>query len=263
MQFIHQFGCEKEEELPLNNSIPLLEEIREIGFDKVLDTNDEFSKLKLKLPGAEIATQTITVRILKNQVFEYSLDSFPDYPVTRFKDNKKGFLGRILKDATNEYRELKKISDEIFMKIDEEFPTLKPERNRQDILKRRMTLSCEEADISYDYKTKRVMINSTEYETNNKENIFTELGRMLHSMNMNEDQEKDCGICYSNYLDGQLAAFPCQFCGQIYHETCLREWYTSIPECRSVFDKIIGKCLFCDEVREMVRRCWLFIKMII
>lgn len=250
MQFIHQFGCEKEEASP-NNSHSLLEEMREIGFDKVVDTNDEFSKLKLKLPNE----QTITVRILKNQVLEYSLDSFPDCPITRFKDNKKGFLGRILKIATIEAKELKKISDEIFLKIDEEFPTLKPERNRQDVLKRRMTLSCEDAEISYDYKTKKIKINSTEYDTNNKENILTELRRNICSMN--EDQGKNCGICYSNYLDGQMATFPCQYCEQIYHETCLREWFTSNPECRSVFDKLIGKCLFCDEVIDMLD--WFFI----
>lgn len=257
MQFIHQFGCEEDEALP-NDSVSLLEEIREIGFDKVLDTNDEFSKLKLKLPNnereSESYMQTISVRILKNHLREYSLDSFPDSKITRFKDNRKGFLGRILKSASNEYKELKKISDEIFLKIDEEFPTLKPERNRHEVLKRRMTSSCEEIEVSYDYETKKIKINKLECE---KANVFKELRMILSSMN--EFQEKECGICYSNYLDGQIATFPCQSCGQIYHETCLREWYTANPECRSVFDKIIGKCLFCDAVIDVNDRI-VFIK---
>ena len=253
MQFIHQFGSEKEESIP--NSLSLLEEIREIGFDKVLDTNDEFSKLILRLPIDEgNFVSPMTVRILKNQTLEYSLDSFPGYPVAILKDSKKGFLGRILKIATSEYKELRKISEEIFRRIDDEFPTLNPERSSKEILKRRIHCDSsqkEEIEIFYNFKAKQIQINSRDknnsFNPTNIIEIFTELSRILQANT--ENQQKDCGICYSSYLDGQVAAFLCKVCGQIYHETCLREWYTSNPECKTVFDKIIGTCLFCDEVR--------------
>ena len=196
----------------------------------------------------------ISVKILNNQNYEYSIDSFPDYPITRIRDNKKGFLGRILKSATIHYKELKKISVEIFLKIDEKFQTLKPERNCKGILKRRIHCLSSKNDellIVYDYKSNQIQIETSSSANTstivNVNEIFSELKNIFESINSN--QQNECGICYSSYLDGQLAIFPCQSCDQIYHETCLREWYNSNPECKSVFDKIIGKCLFCDEVK--------------
>ena len=243
MQFIHQFGHPIDSDNKYN-SFSLLEEFREIGFDKVIDTNDEFSKLKLKIDDG-----VITVKILKNHLYEYSIDLFPDFPCQIIKVNKKGFLGRILKSALRDYKKLKKISNEIFMKIDEEFPTLKPERASETILKRRIGVcDGEEIVIVYDYKSDQLQVTTARKSmVINKENLFTDLNGILDSYK-NSQSPKDCGICYSSYLDGQLAAFSCKSCAQIYHETCLREWYNSNPECRTVFDKIIGKCLFCDEV---------------
>lgn len=246
MQFIHKFGVE-DEGTNYSSSLSLLEEIREIGFDKIIDTNDEFSRLKLKMPFESYPT--LNIKILRNQNYEYSFDSFPDCPVSKIKDSKQGFLGRILKLATNDFIKYKKICNEIFFKIDEEFPTLKPERNSNQILKRRILCGTEDIlEISYGYKSNQIQINSSSksYFIDDPFEIFSELKKIFIPI---AEIEKDCGICYSNYLDGQIAELKCPSCCQIYHETCLREWYISNPEFKTLFDKIFGKCLFCNEVR--------------
>ena len=63
MQFIHQFGHPIDSDNKYNSF--LLEEIREIGFDKVIDTNDEFSKLKLKLDDDVITVKDIKKSLVR------------------------------------------------------------------------------------------------------------------------------------------------------------------------------------------------------
>ena len=257
-EFIHQFG-EHFEEKSRKTELNLLEEIREIGFDKVLDTNDEFTRFKLKLSDESV---TITLRIFKT-LLEYSLDSFKDIPVRNFHDTKKGFLGRIMKSALNDYKYIERVSSEIFLKLDEQFLTLKPERFVKSIFKRRIKIgNNDEIMIYYDFESKELIlkndIQETKYSDSKFDSLFSDLNRIINSITVDEEFNlKDCGICYSNYLDGNLTDLSCPNsgnCNQVYHVSCLREWFRANPESRTVFDQICGTCLFCDKVNNF----WIF-----
>lgn len=236
------------------NNLNLLEEIREIGFNKVLDTNDGFTRFNLKLSDESV---TITLRILKTWL-EYSLDSFKDLPVRQIYDTKKGFLGRIMKFALNDYKEIERISAEIFLKLDERFLTLKPERFVKNIFKRRIQIrNNDELIIYYDFESRDLILKNgmqeTKYSDSKFDSLFSDLNSIIIST-VTDDEScdfKDCGICYSNYLDGNLTDLKCPNsgnCKQVYHVNCLREWFRANPASRTVFDQICGTCLFCDKV---------------
>jgi hypothetical protein len=61
----------------------------------------------------------------------------------------------------------------------------------------------------------------------------------------------ECGICYSDYLDGQLTDFQCSNsgCNHAYHQTCLLAWFKANPACQCNFNYYTGPCLFCEEVK--------------
>ena len=246
MQFIHCFG-----NVPNNNSnLDLLEEIRGIGFENVIQTNDEFNRFKLKLNSNE----TMSLRIFKDHL-EYSLDSFNDFPVKKVFDKKKGFLKRSIKAGENYLKELEEISLIVFDKIDENFNTLRPERFDKKSFKRRIYCKGgEEISIFYDFESKEIIMNNFKYSMEQGDKIFKDLHDHVGEEEDEEETGKECGICYSIYLDGQLTNLSCSdssvsSCNQIYHETCLRELFKANPTSRTIFDKIVGNGLFCETVK--------------
>jgi hypothetical protein len=255
-EFIHQFD-EELERYAGKKELKLLEEIRAIGFDKILDTNDEFTRFKLKISNENV---TITLKILKN-CLEYSLDLFEDFPIKKVHDTKKGYLGRVMKSALNDYKDIERLSIEIFLRLDEQFLTLRPERFDKQILKRRIQNgNDEEIIIYYEFESKELILKTNSQEIKYKEfkfeSLFLDLNSIINAISTEEENyTKDCGICYSNFLDGNLTDFKClntKNCNQAYHVSCLREWFRVNPESRTVFDQICGRCLFCDEVRRKI-----------
>lgn len=271
MQFIHTFGAQINSEA-LNNlksksdrnrsdvldyDNNFLEEIRDIGFNRILDANDDFTNLKIQI----IDHHCITLKISRNQL-EYTLDSFPNIFVTSLLTIQKGFLSKIIKSATADYKRLDDVCS-VFLKIDNSFPTLQPERMNSESLKRRIYLSYnEEIILSFDFDANKFLLSSYsdcsssitsesfDLSNNSFEILMKKLTQILKSFDpINTPLE--CGICYSDYLEGQLAAFNCPNalnCKQIYHESCLKNWFRANPESKTIFDQISGNCLFCDKV---------------
>ena len=271
MQFIHTFGAQINSE-KLNNlksksdrkgsdildyGHDLLEEIRCIGFNRILDANDDFTNLKIKI----IDHHCITLKISRNQL-EYTLDSFPNISVKSLLTFQKGFLSKIIKSATADYKRLDDVCN-VFLKIDNTFPTLQPERMNPESLKRRIHLSYnEEILLTFDFDAGKFFLSSYldcsgsitsesfDLSNNLSEILIKKLTQKLKSSDpINNPIE--CGICYSDYLDGQIAAFKCPNalnCKQIYHESCLKNWFRANPESKTIFDQISGNCLFCDKV---------------
>ncbi len=247
MQFIHRYGEIKVSVTPSSKN-DLLEEIREVGFHKVIDTNDDFSKFKLKVDTIEI----LSLQLFKDRL-EYSLDSFKDFPKRAVFDKKRGFLDRVLKAGLNDLKELERIYNLVFARLDEQFLTLQPERHDKTILRRRIHNNQSIADentllIYYNYESKQIIMNEhRHYSVHESDKLIQDLKDII----VEDEAEKECGICYSTYLDGQLTNLTCSNalkCKQMYHESCLREWFRSIPTSRTIFEKIGGNCLFCETV---------------
>lgn len=246
--------------VPNNNNNSLLDEIRRIGFNRIIDSNDNFSILKVKISSDHIITITM------NPSLQFHFDLFPKIlPFNcSFDKSEEGFLLKLLKLAESELNLLLK-AQLIFKQIDESFSTLEPERFDQFLFERRIHVAHKTIVlVSYDSVKKVLHLNITESKSesvdhplidiqnnNEEEFIIKTISQFLSTCKTQDsnDIKAECGICYSDYLDGKVAEFPCTHCKQIYHENCLKEWFMTNPECRTIFNQICGSCLFCEKVQ--------------
>ena len=54
------------------------------------------------------------------------------------------------------------------------------------------------------------------------------------------------GYCYK--LDGKIPDKTCDDlnCARPFHRACLHEWFRGLPDTRQSFDKLFGKCPYCE-----------------
>ncbi|XP_014786459.2 E3 ubiquitin-protein ligase FANCL isoform X1 [Octopus bimaculoides] len=57
----------------------------------------------------------------------------------------------------------------------------------------------------------------------------------------------ECGICYSYRLGMELPCKVCESaqCGQPYHQSCLYEWLKTLPSSRYSYNMVFGECPIC------------------
>ncbi|XP_076905650.1 uncharacterized protein LOC143561448 [Bidens hawaiensis] len=72
------------------------------------------------------------------------------------------------------------------------------------------------------------------------------------------DQQIDCGICYSQFLpvddelgpkSGGRTDYTCEnaICSKAFHSICLGDWLRSITTTRQSFDVLFGNCPYCSQ----------------
>ncbi|KAJ0704048.1 putative chromatin regulator PHD family [Helianthus annuus] len=72
------------------------------------------------------------------------------------------------------------------------------------------------------------------------------------------DQQIDCGICYSQFLpvddelgpkSGSKTDYTCEntTCSKAFHSVCLGDWLRSITTTRQSFDVLFGNCPYCSQ----------------
>lgn len=59
----------------------------------------------------------------------------------------------------------------------------------------------------------------------------------------------ECGICYMYRLDGAAPDIICNNlpCSRSFHHCCLFEWLKGLSTSRQSFNKIFGKCPYCEQ----------------
>ncbi|KAL5209915.1 hypothetical protein ABZP36_005538 [Zizania latifolia] len=78
------------------------------------------------------------------------------------------------------------------------------------------------------------------------------------SVNINDDEQADCGICYAKHLptddelgahSGSITDYTCEnpSCSRAFHSVCLRDWLRSITTTRQSFDVLFGDCPYCSD----------------
>lgn len=65
----------------------------------------------------------------------------------------------------------------------------------------------------------------------------------------NDENEKQCGICYSYRSNMQIPFISCdnQKCFLIYHTSCLKKWFSTLPDSKTVLNVSFGNCPYCKE----------------
>eukprot|EP00045_Choanoeca_perplexa_P011394 m.120615 g.120615 ORF g.120615 m.120615 type:complete len:362 (+) comp15616_c0_seq3:1680-2765(+) len=58
----------------------------------------------------------------------------------------------------------------------------------------------------------------------------------------------ECAVCYSFLLESKSPTEVCNnaACGRVYHNACLLEWLTALPDSRRSFQTVFGECPFCQ-----------------
>uniref|UniRef100_A0A0E0P0Q8 FANCL C-terminal domain-containing protein n=1 Tax=Oryza rufipogon TaxID=4529 RepID=A0A0E0P0Q8_ORYRU len=93
------------------------------------------------------------------------------------------------------------------------------------------------------------------------ENLSTVLDFALPpppSVNIEDDEQVDCGICYAKHLpiddelgthSGGTTDYTCEnpSCSRAFHSVCLRDWLRAITTTRQSFDVLFGNCPYCSD----------------
>jgi len=73
------------------------------------------------------------------------------------------------------------------------------------------------------------------------------------SMTMTEELARECGVCYSYRLhdpETQVSELPdvtCPICVRPYHRSCILGWLRALPSTRRSFNILVGECPYCSE----------------
>lgn len=204
----------------------IISELQAIGWNRVVSMSPDLTAFKVKLSETDVSVTIV--------------DGLAEIKGFRFKTElKKGFLMEIQKAIQKKEQIVA-----YFIQLDTQFMTLCPQRNTAE-LKRFIFTGRHRAPISVAFQNSQFIADAfiTDY--------FTELQSFLSAqISPSTVSDYDCGICYSDYLDGMLTDFTCPnaTCQHNYHRTCLLAWFRSNPACQCHFDYYSGTCLFCDSV---------------
>lgn len=172
-----------------------------------------------------------------------------DIPATE-----RGFLARLVKRSETEVERLLQMQI-VLLDLDARFSTLGPERGDGMAGLRRIHVGDGSvAQISADFRGDRFILGhgsepERAFGMHEIDNLLQAMAALTTSHG-NDESNGACGVCYSDYIDGQLAQLSCpnRTCAQIYHESCLRAWFRTNPQTRMLFGHISGSCLFCEQV---------------
>ncbi len=227
MKFIHAYAP-----IPVPISL-IVTELKEFGFSRFSDISEDFSAFSLKITHDE----QVHIKCVDGQAIYQVVGKNFAFPL------RHGFVGQIVKIAEAQIAQMQQIF-QIFKKIDDSFSTLAPERNSKT-LKRTIFVGRSLEPVRVSFEDSAFVVNNSIIQS---EQIIQHLLSLVPQTAYSSDFE--CGICYSDCLDGQLTDFQCsnRKCHHYYHSSCLLSWFKANPACQCNFNYYTGPCLFCEQV---------------
>nr|SVE93948.1 EOG090X0G12 [Scapholeberis mucronata] len=250
----------------------ILNEIEQIGWDKLTHVNNDFTEVKLKVHDSLNREHILSVKLTSN-VPEISAD-FPKGVIYEWNENStlKELYNYFLLEAEN-YQDFWTTMEE----LDANCWVLEPENpSRRDTYRKIAIASNVSLKVEIDpnhprhfpsitwlgsetavFNFREKVLDRVEVWENDSP-IHENLERLLEiSLPLkqslgenNEEYEVTCCICYSERLDGQVPSRTCDNpqCGQSFHIYCLYEWLRSlIQTTRKQGNKIFGACPYCEQ----------------
>lgn len=248
----------------------LLKEVEEqIGWDRFLKTNEDFTSLKFVYRDAEQRSHQI---IIERKVSSSSLACTVDLPIpVKIKENDS---------LSSIYQKFIKVVDqcqqfwELLKEIDDNCWVLEPEVNAFRCTYRRIALEgsssirvdidptqpstfpeCRFVGPSSVVDPLKQNLNKNMSLWDDHEGLLENLRNVLHvkfpskSSVSKENLQVECGICYSYQLGDEIPEKICEDarCAQPFHTSCLFEWMRSLPTFRQSFNIIFGECPYCGK----------------
>nr|SVE92719.1 EOG090X0G12 [Megafenestra aurita] len=256
----------------LTNYSNILNEIEEIGWEKLYCVNFNFTEIKLKMFDSKRNQHILTIK-LNGSIPEL----FAEYPChLNYEWHKDSTLKEIYNfycDAAEQYQEFWQVMEE----LDNQCWVLEPENPSKCDTYRKISISANvslKIDIDPNHPRYFPSITWLGSETaiislrekvldrlevwDNELPIHVNLERLLEITlplkdNLEtklENHEVTCCICYSERLNGQVPSRTCDNsqCGQSFHTYCLYEWLRNlIQTTRKQGNKVFGTCPYCEQ----------------
>ncbi|XP_030052063.1 E3 ubiquitin-protein ligase FANCL isoform X2 [Microcaecilia unicolor] len=228
----------------------LVKDIENLGWDKLVFVDSEFSTIQLKVNDSAGREHQITLQLKTNS----SLINI-----------QKQFMA-----ALDSMKEFWDVMDE----IDKETWVLEPENPTRNATTRRIAIGNNvSVNIEVDPRHPKMLpecyflgadhvvtplrsklnnnIHLWDPENNLLENLknVLEIDFPVRASTSKSDFSMDCGICYAYCLDTAIPDQVCDDprCGQPFHQVCLYEWLRGLPSSRQSFNVIFGECPYCSK----------------
>lgn len=264
------------EEPPLTSTSfyqKFIKEVDSIGWEKVIDMNNDLSKMSIQYIDESNRKHIIHIQIrIDDFLNQYPLCSC-DLPIQLDIKVKPFSLQKILDQYKEKISKLQEFWD-IMEDFDKNTWVLEPEKPLYSHTMRRIALGSHSSILveidplkpknipGFQFLGADSVINPLREKLNhsldqwsskdtprrNLEKIFETTFPKKNKDEMSEIT-MDCGICYCYKLDEKIPDKVCDNnkCGMPFHTQCLVEWLRAIPTTRQSFNTLFGTCPYCSE----------------
>ncbi|XP_063774276.1 E3 ubiquitin-protein ligase FANCL isoform X1 [Pseudophryne corroboree] len=251
----------------------LVKDIENLGWDKLLFVDNEFSTIKLKIEDSSGREHVILLRLGARYPYK-APDCSVDLPVPfSISWTPQSNLQDIYNQVLLTLESLKDFWDALD-EIDKKTWVLEPEKPTRSATVRRIAIG-NNVSITIDLDPRhptmipecyflgadhvvhplKDKLNSNIHLWDPETGLFQNLKDILEiefpsqSDFKKSDFSMDCGICYAYRLDSAIPDQVCDdpHCGQPFHQACLYEWLNTLPSSRQSFNIIYGECPYCSK----------------
>ncbi|KAM9316991.1 E3 ubiquitin-protein ligase FANCL [Gastrophryne carolinensis] len=251
----------------------LVKDIENLGWEKLLFVDNEFSTLMLKAEDSSAREHTITVKLGARYPYK-APDCCVDLPVPfTVSWTPQSTLQDIYNQVLSALESLKDFWDALD-EIDKKTWVLEPEKPSRNATIRRIAIG-NNVSITIDVDPRHPtmlpecyflgadhVVQPLKEKLNNNIDLWNPDAGLLQNLKdvleidfpSRSDLEKtdfsmDCGICYAYRLESSIPDQVCDdpHCGQPFHQACLYEWLNSLPSSRQSFNIIYGECPYCTK----------------
>ncbi|KAM4042734.1 E3 ubiquitin-protein ligase FANCL [Anomaloglossus baeobatrachus] len=251
----------------------LVKDIEDLGWDKLLFVDNEFSTIKLKIEDSSGREHVIIVRLGTRYPYK-APDCCVDLPVAfSISWTPQSSLQDIYNQVFSTLESLKGFWDTLD-EIDTKTWVLEPEKPTRGATMRRIAIG-NNVSITIDLNPRhptmlpecyflgadhvvqplKDKLNSNVHLWDPETGLLQNLKDILETdFPSKSDFEKsdftmDCGICYAYRLDSAIPDQVCDdpHCAQPFHQACLYEWLNGLPSSRQSFNIIYGECPYCTK----------------
>ncbi|XP_071963715.1 E3 ubiquitin-protein ligase FANCL-like isoform X1 [Antedon mediterranea] len=283
LKSIVYLAVKQNKELKALNTAPylyekLIQEIAIVKWDKVVEIDESFKKVKLKTVDGAEREHYITVHISSqypNEIPECSTDLPSEFILLW---NNSMTLADVIKQF-DKVVERHQIFWNCLDEIDRSTWVLEPENPRRKDNARRIALGnnssvqiivnplhpthlpeCRFLGADKVVKPLRDNMNKSVHLWNTSHSILHNLQALMEITfpsqisSKKEDFCLECSICYLYRLEGEIPDKVCEFpaCSKPFHQACLYEWLRSLPTSNQSltkygFKNIYGECPYCSQ----------------
>ncbi|XP_015922331.1 E3 ubiquitin-protein ligase FANCL [Parasteatoda tepidariorum] len=264
-------GLNKQGTLSTEYSI-LFEQLQDCGWDKVQYVSPDFDVINLITIDDMNREHILKVWIpekFPNEILRYECDMPQEFTYKWLPGDTLSNLFAAFQEKVNMFIEFWNNMDE----IDNQTWVIEPENPNRKECKRRIALASGVSLLlvinpllptsipTCNYLGPERIVEPIREKFNKNIRLWSEYDSLLTNLRQvlevefpspttaaKEEFCLECGICYSHLYNNAVPEINCDNsnCNQAFHRECLYEYIRMLPDVRSSFNKLFGKCPYCE-----------------